>query len=115
MGFTGKKNSSKRTRARLSRATKPWRFRDAPSTALNAILTLQDAPESAVNDLNVSDWIKESFDAPKQTSDKSPPIGAGAGPFTLTMAYKTLARSVAEKRIALAGARLAKMLNEELK
>src|SRR5262249_33321601 len=83
--------------------------------ALNAILTLQDAPESALNDLNVSDWIKESFDAAKQASYKSPPIGAGAGPFTLTQTYRTAARNVAEKRIALAGSRLAKILNEELK
>jgi S1/P1 Nuclease len=88
---------------------------DAPSTALNAIVALQDAPESAVNDLNVSDWIKESFDAAKQTSYKSPPIGAGAGPFTLTLAYKTTARNVAEKRIALAGGAVSKVLNEELK
>jgi hypothetical protein len=38
-----------------------------------------------------------------------------AGPFTLTKTYKTAARKLAEKRIALAGARLAKILNEELK
>src|SRR5262249_26735480 len=88
---------------------------ESPSTALNAIVALQEAPESAVNDLNVSDWIKESFGAAKQTSYKSPPIGAGAGLFTLTLAYKTAARSLAEKQIALAGARLAKILNEELK
>jgi hypothetical protein len=44
----------------------------------------------------------------------SPPTG-WAGPFTLTLAYKTAARNLAEKRIALAGARLAKILNEELK
>jgi S1/P1 Nuclease len=88
---------------------------DAPSTALNAILTLPNAPANAVNDLNVDHWINESFDAAKQTTYKSPPIGAGAGPFTLTLAYKTTARNLAEKRIALAGARLAKILNEELK
>ncbi len=35
---------------------------DASSTALNAIVALQDAPESAINDLTVSDWIKESFE-----------------------------------------------------
>jgi hypothetical protein len=87
---------------------------NAPSTALNAILTLPNAP-AAANDLNVSDWIKESFDAAKQTAYKSPPIGPGTGAFTLTLAYKTAARNLAEKRIALAGARLAKILNEELK
>jgi hypothetical protein len=53
--------------------------------------------------------------AAKQTFYKNPPIGAGAGPFTLTQAYKTAARNLAKKRIALAGARLAKILNEELR
>jgi hypothetical protein len=42
-------------------------------------MMLPPAPESAADDLNVDDWIKESFDAAKQTSYKSPPIGAGAG------------------------------------
>jgi len=34
---------------------------------------------------------------------------------SLAQAYKTAARKLAEKRIALAGARLAKILNEELR
>lgn len=88
---------------------------NAPSTALNAISTLPNAPASAANDLDVSHWINESFEAAKLTVYKKPPIGAGAGPFTLTQTYKTTARKLAEKRIALAGARLAKILNEELK
>jgi hypothetical protein len=33
---------------------------DAPSTALNAIMTLPAAPESAADDLNVDHWIQES-------------------------------------------------------
>lgn len=88
---------------------------EAPSTALNALTGLPTAPAGTANDLNVDHWINESFDAAKQTAYKSPPIGAGAGPFTLTPVYKTAARNLAEKRIALAGARLAKILNEELK
>src|SRR5262249_16107395 len=87
---------------------------DHPSTALNAIMTLPPAPESAADDLNVDHWIQESFDAAKQTAYKSPPIGPGTGVFTLTIAYKTATRNLAEQRIALAGARLAKILNEEL-
>jgi S1/P1 Nuclease len=59
---------------------------NAPSTALNAIMTLPPAPESAADDLNVDHWIQESFDAAKQTAYKSPPIGADAGPFTVTLA-----------------------------
>jgi len=41
--------------------------------------------------------------------------GVRFGPFTVTQAYKTAARKLAEKRIALAGARLAKILNEDLR
>ncbi len=87
---------------------------DAPSTALNAIMTLPAAPESGADDLNVDYWMKESFDAAKQTAYHSP-IGADAGPFMLTPSYRTAARSVAEKRSGSAGARLAKILNDELK
>jgi len=78
-------------------------------------MTLQPAPESAADDLNVDHWIQECFDAAKQTAYQSPPIGAGAGPFTVTLAYKTAAQNLAKERIALAGAQLAKILNDELK
>jgi S1/P1 Nuclease len=87
---------------------------NAPSTALNAISTLPNPPASAANDLDVSHWIDESLKAAEQIVYKTP-IGAGTGRFTLTQAYKTAARKLAEKRIALAGARLAKILNEELR
>jgi hypothetical protein len=59
-------------------------------------------------------WVKESFeDAQKEVYIA--PIGTGDGPFTLTAAYKANARKVAKERIALAGARLANVLNAELK
>jgi hypothetical protein len=58
--------------------------------------------------------MDECFQAANQTVYK-PPIGAAPGPFTLTTAYKTSALKLAQKQIALAGARLAKILNEELK
>jgi len=87
---------------------------DAPSIALNAISTVPNPPASAANDLDVSHWIDESLEAGQQTVYKTP-IVAGAGPFTVTQAYKTAARKLAEKRIALAGARLAKILNEDLR
>lgn len=88
---------------------------DAPSTAFNAITTLPTPPASAANDLDVSHWLDECFQAALQTAYKKPPIGTGTGPFTLTQAYKTAARKLAEKQVALAGARLAKILNEELR
>ena len=71
-------------------------------------------PTSAANDLDVSHWTDESFEAAQQTVYKTP-IVAGAGPFTLTPAYKTAALKLAQQKVALAGARLAKILNEELR
>jgi hypothetical protein len=62
--------------------------------------TLPAAPESAAGGLNVDHWIKESFEA-EQTAYHSP-ISEGTGPFTLPPSYRMAARSVAEKRIALA-------------
>src|SRR5262249_2983984 len=88
---------------------------ETPSTALTAIMGLPTPAPAKVSDLNVDHWITESFNAARMTGYMSPPIGAGAGPFTVTPAYNTAVHTLAAQRIALAGARLAKMLNEELK
>ena len=45
----------------------------------------------------------------------SSPIGVSAGPFTLTDNYKSSALNLAKQRVALAGARLANLLNAALK
>src|SRR5262249_292065 len=87
----------------------------SPSTAPNAAALLANAPAGLASDLNVQHWVDESFAAAKQDAYKNPPIGPGTGQFTLTQTYKTNAKSIAQKRIALAGARLAKILNDELK
>lgn len=60
------------------------------------------------------DWIAESFQASQQTVYQ-PPVAAGNGPFTLTSVYKSNAKTLAKQRIALAGARLANLINTELK
>jgi len=59
-------------------------------------------------------WVAESFDAAKQTVYATP-VASGDGPFTLTPAYKAAAKKVARQRVALAGVRLANLLNDELK
>ena len=87
----------------------------APGPALTAIATLPTADQSKVDDLNVDHWITDSFEAAKTTVYKNPPIGDGEGPFTLTATYKANAKTLAQQQVALAGARLAKILNEELK
>lgn len=76
--------------------------------------SLAVAADAAANNLKTADWVAESFNAAKSKIYKTP-IGAGAGPFTITPAYRTAARRLAKQRIALAGARLAKVLNNELK
>ncbi len=60
------------------------------------------------------DWILESFQAAQQTVYQ-PPVLAGDGPFSLDTAYEKAAKALAQERIALAGARLANLLNNELK
>jgi hypothetical protein len=80
------------------------------TTAFNG---LSAAPASAASDLKTSDWIDESFSLAKSDVYKTP-VKTGNGPYVITGTYRTNAKKVAKKRIALAGARLAKMLNTEL-
>ena len=88
------------------------------SSPAAAIMVGQSAPPVSpadANNLNVSDWITESFDAAKASTYMSPPIGLGTGPFVITNGYRNSARALAKKRVALAGARLANILNRELR
>jgi hypothetical protein len=88
---------------------------NSPQSAKEASAALPVAPANAVADLNVQHWISEGFIMSKNDVYRDPPIGTGVGPFTLTAAYLDSARQLAEKRVALAGARLARILNHELK
>ena len=72
-----------------------------------------DLPKAGTKRATISDetvWIKESFDLAVGAIYVSP-IGRGAGPFTLDDAYQKAALALAKKQIALAGARLANLLN----
>lgn len=75
-------------------------------------LPVPDAALAAKKD--AADWAAESFAAAKQTVYAAP-ISSGDGPFTLTPAYKAAAKKLARQRVALAGVRLANLLNNELK
>ena len=61
-----------------------------------------------------SDWIQESFDIVKK-SVYVPPIRGGDGPYKLTKAHQTRALRIAKQRVALAGARIAVILNGAFK
>jgi hypothetical protein len=59
-------------------------------------------------------WVAEGFRQAQQVV-YTPPVGPHDGPYTLTLDYKKRAGKLAKQRLALAGARLAKLLNDELK
>ena len=86
-----------------------------PAVAVGVGQGLAAAPAAPANNLDASAWIDESFQAAKTTSYMHPPIGVGTGPFTITAAYRNAARALARKRVALAGARMANILNAELR
>jgi hypothetical protein len=69
-------------------------------------------PRLAVID-SASTWVAESFTLARQSVYVAP-IGRGAGPFTLDARYQNQARRIALLRLALAGARLAQVINHDL-
>jgi len=71
-----------------------------------------DAKVAAVDDER--QWIHESFMI-AQNSVYIPPIGTGPGPYFIDRVYLRIAHRVARDRLALAGARLARILNETLR
>lgn len=75
-------------------------------------------PASAVADIDPSDWATESLTLAKKDAYATP-IGSGLHPssgsaYVITQAYYVQAMQDAKDRIALAGSRLAKLLNENL-
>jgi len=83
-------------------------------TVVKGARKLPKAKSGPAGKADEKDWIAESFQAARQVV-YSPPVGPGDGPFTLTPAYKKKAGNLARQRVALAGARLANLLNDELK
>jgi hypothetical protein len=86
----------------------------SPTTAITAADRLPGAPSAGSAITDDQTWIDESFDAAKQYVYAAP-VGAGDGPYTLTTAYKTKAKTEAKSRIELAGIRLANLINSNLK
>ncbi len=79
-------------------------------------LRLRPPNRNAATDLITADWVKESFDEAQKVVYLSP-IGANDGPVTIIpeSPYEIRAARLAKMRIALAAARLASVLNQELK
>jgi hypothetical protein len=81
--------------------------------AIEATAKVERAPASEVAIADEVTWAHESFEAAK-TYAYADPIGEGSGPYALTEEYKRAAWKIAQQRAALAGARLANLLNGAL-
>lgn len=87
---------------------------DNLNTVVKAAKKLPKADPTLAAKSDEKDWLAESFQEAQQDVYVTP-VEPGDGPFTLTAQYKKNAANLAKKRVALAGARLANLLNTELK
>ena len=85
-----------------------------PVSAMTVGKSLPNANPARAANLSVDEWINESFQLARSTVYK-PPVGPATGPYRLDSDYRKTARLLAAQRVALAGARLAKILNAELR
>ncbi len=78
--------------------------------------TLPAVSTKEAANLDAATWVRESFEL-AQTKVYRDPIGVADQPYTIVpaSAYETQSFKLAQKRMALAGARLAEILNTELK
>ena len=86
---------------------------------LNRAIVLGKAYQSAARksgSMDTAVWIRESFDGAR-TKVYRDPIGSTDQPYSIVpgSSYETQAQKIAKVRIALAGIRLARVLNAELK
>ncbi|HEY6329081.1 MAG TPA: S1/P1 nuclease [Blastocatellia bacterium] len=88
---------------------------DGPIAAIAAGKRLPAPNRALVQNMDVAAWVKESFEYARTRVYVNPPIGPGTGPFTITLQYRAAAFALAQQRVSLAGARLARILNNELK
>lgn len=87
---------------------------DSPKSAFVKAGALAPAPAAKAAIADPGTWLEESLTVAK-TSVYANPIGPDAGPYKLTARYEAVAGSYAEQRAALAGARLANLLNGALR
>jgi hypothetical protein len=85
-----------------------------PKAVIKTAKKLPVANATKASDLNVSHWVNEGVQNSKNSVYVGP-VGLGPGPFTVTTTYQNAAKTLAKKQVALAGARLANLLNAELK
>ena len=87
--------------------------RGGPTQARALARQLPTPAMKKIADTHIQDWVDESGQIARR-SVYAPPIGPGAGPYALTPAYRERARMIARDQVALAGRRLAVLLNAAL-
>lgn len=88
---------------------------DSPAAAISRIHKIAPAPADAAALTDVSAWLAESVAAARADVYTGPIGAAGQGPYVLDQAYRERAVAVSEQRVALAGARLARLIRDALK
>jgi hypothetical protein len=83
------------------------------ASAMAAARTLPPAAPARAVMLDPARWVDESF-ALARTDVYQAPVLGGVGPYMLSGAYQARVRQIGEAQIALAGARLAAVLNRDL-
>jgi hypothetical protein len=84
-----------------------------PGAALAEAARLPAPPRAAADIADESVWIRESFDAARRYAYAAP-IGDGRGPYSLDSRYREAALKEARERVALAGVRLANLINSTI-
>ncbi|GAA3102949.1 S1/P1 nuclease [Rhizobium viscosum] len=84
------------------------------SAAIAAAATLPPADPTAAETSDPQRWFEEGFEIAKKDVYASE-IGPGKGPYRLSAGYLANARTVAQARAAVPGARLANLINGALK
>jgi S1/P1 Nuclease len=87
--------------------------RGSPAEALALARQLPTPPLHKVADTRIEDWLAESGRIARDAVYAAP-IGLAAGPYPLTDAYRERAQDIARAQVALAGRRLAVLLNTVL-
>jgi len=85
-----------------------------PKASIAAAAKLKKATGAAVNENDPHVWITESFELAENKA-YGMPIGTTSKTVTLTPAYKKAATAIGRQRVALGGARLAKLFNDAFK
>jgi hypothetical protein len=83
------------------------------ASAIAAARQLPAAAAERARVLEPAAWVQEGF-ALAQSEVYHAPVLVGVGPYTITTMYQARARQVGQAQIALAGARLAAVLNRDL-